>query len=110
MPSWLTRLLAPLRRLARRVKDAIRSVLDRRLGPLAAVASIFGGKRGFGFMWAVATLGVTLALAALVAVLLFPVVALIGLIVAGVWLLVRQVRRRRSDRADEESQADPVPA
>jgi hypothetical protein len=133
MRSWLARLLAPLRRLGRRLKDALRAILRRRRGPLAALAAmpalrwlarrlptplrlllrafagVIGGKRAFGPTWMVVTVGIALGIAALVAVLLLPVAGLIALIVLGISRLVRRVRRRRSPTSGRGLVPDGVP-
>lgn len=119
--SWLSRLLTPLKWLGRKllgVFDALASdragglrklaaavavgMLAKRLpGPLrwlsGLVSPVLKGERGFGFWWLVVTLGVALAVAALLAVLVSPVAALIALLVVGIWMLVQRTRNKDGD-------------
>jgi hypothetical protein len=99
--------------------------LSKRLpGPLGSLArwviSGVSGDRGFGFWWLAVTLGIALAVGALVALLISPVAGLIALLVVGIWMLVRAARKKdddegRSDESDgdrsgdrEDGQADPA--
>jgi hypothetical protein len=72
--------------------DAIRSRLPR------ALAEAIAGEHGFKFSWLVATLLIAAAIGAIVAVLVLPVAALLGLIAVGIWNLAN----RSSDDEDDE--------
>lgn len=79
------------------------TMLAKRLpGPFRWLAELFisgmKGDRGFGFWWVVVTLGVALAVGALVALLILPVAALIALIAVGIWMLVRRARTKDGDQ------------
>jgi hypothetical protein len=96
-------LLAPLRWLGRRLSALVRRLMLRRLAthlpaPLRRLGGLFDPdrKRGFGFWWLMATLGVAVALGMVVALLLTPVAGLIALLVVAIWALVR--RRKSRDR------------
>ena len=85
------------------------TMLAKRLpGPLRWLAELFisgmKGERGFGFWWLVVTLGVALAVGALVALLVLPVAALIALIAVGIWMLVRRARTRTTTRMGRSDQ------
>lgn len=76
--------------------------LAKRLpGPLGSLArwlmSGLSGDRGFGFWWLAVTLGIALAVGALVALLISPVAGLIALLVVGIWMLVRGARKKDDD-------------
>lgn len=76
--------------------------LAKRLpGPLGSIArwlaSGLSGDRGFSFWWLAVTLGIALAVGALVAVLISPVAGVIALLVAGIWMLVRGARNKDDD-------------
>ena len=76
--------------------------LSKRLpGPLGSVArwliSGASGDRGFGFWWVAVTLGIALAIGALVALLISPVAGLIALLVVGIWMLVQHARKDKDD-------------
>lgn len=120
--SWLSRLLTPLKWLRRKFLEVFNALvsehgdrlrelgaglaatmLAKRLpGPLRWLAELFisgmKGERGFGFWWVVVTLGVALAVGALVALLVLPVAALIALIAVGIWMLVRRARTKDDDQ------------
>lgn len=81
--------------LARRLPGPLRS-LERLL------MSAAGGERGFGFWWWAVTLGVALAVGALVAVLVTPVAGLIALLVVGIWMLVRRGRAERAKTGEKD--------
>jgi Flp pilus assembly protein TadB len=87
------------------------TMLAKRLpGPLRWLAKLFisgmEGDRGFGFWWLVVTLGVALAVGALVALLVLPVAALIALIAVGIWMLVRRTKDDDQDRANQDGDQD----
>jgi hypothetical protein len=124
--SWLSRLLAPLKQLGQNLLEALDELASdpaggvRKLGALAVagvlakrlpgplgwlaglVSSYLKGERGFGFWWQVVTLGVALAVGALVALLVSPVAGLIALLVVGVWMLVRKARDKNDDKGRSE--------
>jgi hypothetical protein len=139
--SWLSRLLTPLKRLGQKFLDvleelasdpadgarklgalAVASLLAKRLpGPLGWLAGLISsyleGERGFGFWWQVATLGVALAVGALVALLVLPVAALIALLVVGIVMLVQRGRNKDGDEdrlnashLDNDAAREPEPA
>jgi hypothetical protein len=125
MPSWLASLLAPLRRIARRLKDAIRALLRRQRGPLEEMATMlladhlpaplafllraFAGDRGFLFWWVVVTAALVGVLVVVLAVVLAPVTALIALIVVGVRGLAHKRPRRRAEDPLDGLRLDDVP-
>ncbi len=98
--------------------------LSKRLpGPLGSLArwliSGVSGDRGFGFWWLAVTLGIALAVGALIALLISPVAAVIALLVVGIWMLVRHARKddddddrsddhddRRTDTASDDDRDD----
>ena len=90
--------------------------LSKRLpGPVGSLArwliSGLSGDRGFGFWWLAVTLGIALAIGALVALLISPVAGLIALLVVGIWMLVQRARKQddddgRSDESDEGRSGD----
>lgn len=125
--SWLSRLFAPLKQLGQRFLDvleelasdpadgarklgalAVASLLAKRLpGPLGWLAGLISsylkGERGFGFWWQVVTLGLALAVGALVALLISPVAALIALLVVGIWMLVKGAHNKDDDEDHSDS-------
>jgi hypothetical protein len=125
-------LLAPLRWLAGKLSGLVRWVVKRLAPPLRPIARLLmlrwlaehlpaplrwlgrlvasGGEHGFGFWWLMATLAVAVALGLVVAFLLAPVAALIGLLVAAIWLLLRRRRRKRDDRTPPAPPARSIPA
>ena len=124
--SWLSRLLTPLKWLGRKLLEVFDALVSdragglRKLGALVAagmiakrlpgplrwlsgmLTSALKGERGFGYWWLVVTLGVALAVGALIAVLISPVAALIALLVVGIWMLVQRARHKHGekDRSD----------
>jgi hypothetical protein len=89
--EWLRRITRRLSgRLVRWVAERVRIPAPLRwLGALIAP----GGERSFGSRWVIAMLVITAVLGIVVALLLSPVVALIALLIAAVWALVRHGRR-----------------
>jgi hypothetical protein len=88
--------------------------LSKRLpGPLGSLArtltSGLSGDRGFGFWWLAVTLGIALAVGALVALLISPVAGLIALLVVGIWMLV-QGARNKDDDEDRSGVRDEGPS
>lgn len=125
--SLLSRLLTPLKWLGGKLSNALETLLSEHAGELKKVGAMLAagwlskrlpgplgslarwlisgvsGDRGFGFWWVAVTLGIALALGALIAVLISPVAAVIALLVAGIWMLVRHARKKDDDgdRSDD---------
>lgn len=79
--------------------NAIRSRLPHSL------VEALTGEHGFKFSWLVATLAIAAAIGAIVAVLVLPVAALLGLIAVGIWRLANA----SSDDEDGEQEPDGHP-
>ena len=103
-------LRSPLRWLGAKLSSLVSWVAKRLPAPVRWLARLLapGQKRGFAFWWLVATLAVAVALGLIVALLLFPVAGLLGLLVLAIWLLVRRRKRKRGDQSARAAHASEL--